>query len=55
MERLLTGQEVYEAFAGGHHEVSGFFEGLDEAGIGAAIPPVSPPDDVRVTSSRNRS
>ncbi len=35
-DRLLIGQEVYETFAGGHHEVSGFFEGLDEAGIEAA-------------------
>ncbi len=32
---LLSGQEVYEAFAEGHHEVSGFFQELDEAGVEA--------------------
>lgn len=32
---LLTGREVADRFAGGHHEISGFIQGLDEAGIEA--------------------
>lgn len=30
---LLTGSQMTERFAGGHHEISGFFQGLDEAGL----------------------
>lgn len=34
-DALLTGQAVADLFRGGHHEVSGFLEGLDKAGIEA--------------------
>ena len=34
-DALLTGQAVTDLFQGGHHEISGFLEGLDEAGIEA--------------------
>jgi len=34
---LLTGQEIVERFAGGLNEISGFLEGLDDAGH-AAVP-----------------
>jgi microcystin degradation protein MlrC len=32
---LLFGEEVYKAFAGGHHEISGFLQGLEENNIEA--------------------
>ena len=34
-DALLTGQAVTDLFQGGRHEISGFLEGLDEAGIEA--------------------
>ena len=33
--KLIEGEEIYQAFAGGHHEISGFLQGLDETGIEA--------------------
>ncbi|MBT5831273.1 MAG: hypothetical protein HOH77_13885, partial [Candidatus Latescibacteria bacterium] len=30
---IATGQAMYERFAGGHHEVSGFIEGLETEGV----------------------
>ncbi len=30
---VFTGQVIYDHYAGGHHEVSGFLEGLELAGI----------------------
>ena len=30
---LLKGEAIYQAFDGGNHEISGFIEGLEEAGI----------------------
>ncbi len=32
---LLFGEDVYKAFAGGHHEISGFFKGLEENNLEA--------------------
>ena len=32
---IFTGRAMYEYYAGGHHEVSGFLEGLESAGIDA--------------------
>ena len=34
-DKLLKGEKIYAAFGGGHHEVSGFLQGLDETGIEA--------------------
>ena len=32
---IFTGRAMYDHYSGGHHEVSGFLEGLESAGIDA--------------------
>ncbi|MDA0746626.1 MAG: M81 family metallopeptidase, partial [bacterium] len=48
--QLLLGEEVRRAYAGGLHETSGFFQGLEEAGI-EAVPmfSASTPPSGRIT------